>query len=323
MPSAAFAETRFTLSSLDLGPQANIEKEISSDNSSDYLRRLANAVTFTQAASSADYSVPFEHMILNVGVGLGYQDGYVGFDEVVSGKASPDRLGAFSAQAALSLGLHFSKEQRSRFFISFASSDYSNHSLDIESMGWGVLWQYDLIRAREGRTPLFSWNGIKIGTGFRSNRFKSHFSKRLDPVEASVYVPGEGTLEGSVSGELDMSGDVHVMSIPLEVGTSVRWLSVLTVYGVAGADANFGTARASLYMRGPVSFAATPTDAEAQSGTAEAEYSIAKSEEPDAFSLRGLVGLQFELGRGSIFVQYQDSSLENAEAAAIGFRTYF
>lgn len=323
LPSVAFAQTRFSLSSVDLGPQGNIEKEISSDNSSDYLRRLANAVTFTQAGSSADYSSPFKHMILNVGVGLGYQDGYVGFDEVISGKASPDRLGAFAAQASISIGLRFSQEQRSRFFVSFASSDYSNHALDIESMGWGVLWQYDLIRAPEHRSPLFSWNGLKIGTGFRSNRFKSHFSKHVDPIQASVFVPGEGSLEGSVSGELDMAGDVHVMSVPLEVGTSIRWMSVLTVYGVAGADANFGTARASLYMRGPMTFAVTPADAEAQSGTAEAEYSVEKSEEPDAFSLRGLVGLQFELGRGSIFVQYQDSSLENAEAAAIGFRTYF
>ncbi|MEO5668844.1 MAG: hypothetical protein ABIR96_12355, partial [Bdellovibrionota bacterium] len=84
---SALAQTRFTLSSADLGDQGNFEKEISSDGSSDYLRRLANAVTFIQAGSSSDYSVPFKHMILNVGVGLGYQDGYAGFNDVVSGRA--------------------------------------------------------------------------------------------------------------------------------------------------------------------------------------------------------------------------------------------
>lgn len=319
----AGAQTRVSLSAVDLGPQGAIEKEISSDSSSDYLRRLANAVTFIQAGSSADYSTPFRYMILNVGVGLGYQDGYAGLDEVMQGKASPDRLGAFSAQAALSIGLHFADEQRSRFFASFASSDYSNHSLELENSGWGLLWQYDVVRAPENPSPLLSWNGLKVGTGFRWNRFRSHFSKQLSELSADVNVPGQGQLSASLTGDLDVSGDVRVMSVPLEVGTSLRWMSVLSLYGVVGADMNFGDARGSLLVKGPVSFATTMANGETENVKADAEYSVTKSEEPDQFSLRGLVGVQFELGRGSVFVQYQRSSLEDAEAAALGFRTYF
>jgi hypothetical protein len=317
------AQTRVTLSSLDLGPQAAIEKEISSDESSDYLRRLANAVTFIQAGSSADYSTPFRYMVLNVGVGLGYQDGYAGLDDVLQGKANPDRLGAFSAQAALSIGLHFADEQRSRFFASFASSDYSNHSLELENSGWGVLWQYDLVRAPERPSPLLSWNGLKVGTGFRWNRFRSHFSKHLSELSADVSVPGQGTLNASMAADLDVSGDVRVMSVPFEVGTALRWMSVLSLYGVLGADLNFGDARGSLLVKGPLSFSTTTANGESEQVKADAEYAVTKSEEPDMFSLRGLVGLQFELGRGSVFVQYQRSSLEDAEAAALGFRTYF
>ncbi|MEO5667501.1 MAG: hypothetical protein ABIR96_05540, partial [Bdellovibrionota bacterium] len=237
---------------------------------------------------------------------------------------SPDRLGAFSAQAALSLGFHFVDDDRSRFFVSFASSDYSKNALSIENWGWGVLWQYDVVRASSGSSPLLSWSGIRIGTGFRWNRFQSHFSKHLGELDTTLAIPGEGSVDATVSADLDMSGDVKVMSVPLEIGTSIKWASVLSVYGVAGADAHFGNANASILVRGPVNFAATPADTdESKTASADASYSISKSESPDRFSLRGLVGLQFELGRGSVFLQYQRSSLAKSEAAALGFRTYF
>jgi len=320
----ARAQTRFTLSSSDLGSQSNFEKEISAETSSDYLRRLANAVTFIQAGSSSDYSVPFEYMILNVGVGLGYQDGYAGFDEVISGKASPDRLGAFSAQAALSLGFHFVREQRSRFFVSFASSDYSNRSLKLSNWGWGLLWQYDVVQAPSNPSPLLSWSGLRVGTGFRWNRFQSSFTKNLGSLDTQLEVPGEGSVAASVAADLALSSDVRVMSVPLEIGTAIKWASVLSVYGVAGADVHFGDARASLMVKGPVKLEATTADTQTtQSLEGEAQYAVSKSEKPDRYSLRGLLGLQFELGRGSVFVQYQISSLRESEAAALGFRTYF
>jgi hypothetical protein len=324
LSATAAAQTRFSLKSVDLGEHQSLEKEISQDPSSDYLHRLANAVTFLQAGTTSDYSTPFQHIVLNVGAGLGYQSGYAGFGEVISGQASPDSLAAFSAQAALSLGLKFTRDQRSRFFASFASSDYSNNGVKLESWGWGLMWQYDLVRATENPSPLLAWNGLRFGTGFRWNSFDSHYAKSFEALEASLYVPGQGTVSGSIQGDLDVSANVKTMSVPLELGTSLRWMSVLSVYAVAGLDANFGDARGALYLRGPVSVQTTAEDDEAsKTQKGDARYSISKSEKPEPFSMRGLLGLQFELGRGSVFIQYQESSLKDAEAAALGFRTYF
>lgn len=312
--------------------ESGYSAELSNQTSSAYLERLGNAVGFTQAGLSADYGTPYTHFILSASAGLGYQKGYAGVGEILAGQESLDELGAFSAQAQMTLGFHFHKEQRSRYYLSFASSSFSKNSLELESWGWGFLWQYDLVSARSLGGPLVKWQGLRLGTGLRWNNFRSEFSHKMSDTSVAFTTPAAGGmapmtlgLTASATGRLRSEADI--LSFPLEVGTAFQWFQVITLYGVAGIDANTGIVKGSIRADGPVKVTQKQeVDGKMKTvevAKADVEYYSYKEAKPEVFTLRALLGLQFDLGRGSVFLQYQRGSLEGSEAAALGFRSFY
>jgi hypothetical protein len=306
--------------------------DLSQQTSSEYLYRLGNAIAFTQAGLSGDYGTSYKHFILTASAGLGYQEGYASIEDVLKGKQSLDEMGAFSAQAQITLGFRFHNEQRSRFYLSFASSGFSRNTLDLESHSWGFLWQYDLVSPRTLVAPLVSWQGFRGGVGLRYNRFRSKYSQTFSNLGLEVSTPAVAslpsqTLSLSVSVDGLLSGEADVLSFPLEIGTGFQCFQVLTLYGLLGADTNVGTVKGRVRAQGPVSVSHRELVAgETQSkllAQAYGQYYAYKEAKPEAFALRALIGLQFDLGQGSVFIQYQRGSLEGSEAAALGFRAFY
>lgn len=104
---------------------------------------------------------------------------------------------------------------------------------EIDSTTFGFHLRYDLVESRG------NWTGLMLHTGYELNRNHVEFSTTLDE-PLSIDTGGQGILEGRLTGTPTFDVKTLTHSIPLELSSGYRVLSVFTFYGGLGLDLNFG-----------------------------------------------------------------------------------
>jgi hypothetical protein len=183
-------------------------------------------------------------------------------------------------------------------------------SLDGSYHNWGVHGQLRLLGpSRKSSVAKFvaRWGGIAITSGADYSRMTLSASK---PIQSTFTLPAAqpGAPQGSVSvqntGTITFSLQQTTWTVPLEVTTSLRLLSLITLYGGigldfqlgGGSDMNVDMQNASLSGRIPGTTGTT--------NLGSASISVSQHVSPSPARLREIFGLQlapFDLVR--LFVQ--------------------
>jgi hypothetical protein len=178
---------------------------------------------------------------------------------------------------------------------------------------WGVHAQLRLFgpsRGMSGLKMLVRWGGIAVTTGFDYSHMHlglthdvvSNFSIPSSTNTADVNVD----VRGSASGQAHFNVDMTTKSIPLELTTSLRLLTLLTVYGGMGFDFQLGGGSAvdlalDASMLGHIPPTATQGASNPDLGTAQI-HAVANVD-PSAAKIRGILGLQVNLFMVRLFTQ--------------------
>jgi len=331
--AAAFSASRLKISNAEVSPSLagnfedlvgkTFERQISHGTSSDFLRRMGQSVVLSHSSAGVDYASDFRFLSFSLGTGLGYQEGYASLDDVISGRESPDGLSGLAAQVGMTLGLHFHEAQRSRFFLSYLQSNFSEDGLKVTGNGFGVLWQYRVLSEKVLAGPFAEFRGLHFGAGLRYAEFNSEYETRLLglQVNGSSIASELSDYKLNAAANLDLQSEVSVWSVPLEISAAVNFFRSISFYSLLGMDINFGNSSAQAVLNSPVEIQDTKTAAK----LASADVSLVSLQEEtvDRTHYRGLLGMQFELGRGSVFIQYQRAFDIGTHAASLGFRAYY
>jgi hypothetical protein len=182
---------------------------------------------------------------------------------------------------------------------------------------WGLHGQFRLLgpsRKMSATKLLVRWGGIAITSGADYSRMTLNARKDL---HSSFALPSYSTeaSQGSVTvqsnGPLTFSLEQTTWSVPLEVTTSLRLLSLVTVYGGFGMDFQLGGGSdMNVTMESALSGKISGTSG-AATNLGTASIHVAQHASPSAARLREIVGLQlgmFDVVRMFVQVNMTGSS---------------
>ena len=207
-------------------------------NLSSFLHDFQNAQSFSTKGLGVDYAS--EATLAEVGATLAFASG-VDKAYKPSGYADPPVKGggaSFSLMGGLGLGV-FGFDPLMIFGNWFKGSS-SFGQLDGKYQNWGLHGQLRLLgpsRKMSAVKMLVRWGGIAITSGADYSHLS--LSKSTSISSSMNVIPGAPVTVTS-SGSMLFTVDQTTWSVPLEVTTSLRLLSLVTVYGGLGMDWQLG-----------------------------------------------------------------------------------
>jgi len=168
--------------------------------------------------------------------------------------------------------------------------------LDGKYQNWGLHGQLRLLgpsRSMSAVKMLIRWGGIAVTSGADYSHLSLSTHKQIKSTinvpSAIAGAPGAPVaLASDVSGNLNFTVDQTTWSVPLEVTTSLRLLSLVTVYGGLGFDFQLG---GGSDMKIAMSNA-TVTDKATGASLGSVTVNAAGQAKPSAARMREIVGVQ-------------------------------
>lgn len=297
IPTLAYSTSSLVVNTgnatVDAELQAEINKQFQVPNMTDFLKSMSNAQSVANKGQGVSYATEQSLFVVggNIGAGLNTTSG---FDFKSSGGLPPIGLGA---QGSIMAGISLAKFpvptigpidlKRLTLFVNFFS--YSNDSLvdslTIKMNTFGMHAQYKVIEGKNlGGIGILNWGGVAFTTGFdtSANTMTYKVGQKISATSSGVtynWIPNAGSA---------LTLDASAFTIPLEVSTSVRVLYILSLFGGAGVDLNFGKSSIAANLSGPVS---TSTGIAAGS----ASLTISEDKGPSFGALRFFAGPQLNL----------------------------
>jgi hypothetical protein len=202
--------------------------------------------------------------------------------------------------------------------------DYGDMSGSLQNFGvHAQLRLFGPSRGASALNMLVRWGGIAVTTGYDSSQMslglkhdvKSNFSI---PNTTGMNVDVSGAASGSAVFNLNMS----TKSIPLEVTTSLRLLTLFTLYGGAGFDWQLGGGSTMDLDVSADLVGHAPGLANAPLGTAHAHATV--HADPSSAKIRAILGAQVNLWLIRLFAQVNVANTKPAMASlATGLRVAF
>ena len=175
---------------------------------------------------------------------------------------------------------------------------------------WGVHAQLRLFgpsRGMSGLKMLVRWGGIAVTTGFDYSHM--HLGLTHD-VLSNFNIPNGVSVDvtGSATGQARFNVDMTTKSIPLELTTSLRLLTLLTVYGGMGFDFQLGGGSAvdlalDASMLGHIPANPLTGGQASNPDLGTAQIHAVANVDPSAAKIRGILGLQVNLFMVRLFTQ--------------------
>jgi hypothetical protein len=175
---------------------------------------------------------------------------------------------------------------------------------------WGVHAQLRLFgpsRGMSGLKMLVRWGGIAVTTGFDYSHM--HLGLTHD-VLSNFNIPNGVNVDvtGSAAGQARFNVDMTTKSIPLELTTSLRLLTLLTVYGGMGFDFQLGGGSAvdlalDASMLGHIPANPLTGGQASNPDLGTAQIHAVANVDPSAAKIRGILGLQVNLFMVRLFTQ--------------------
>lgn len=267
-----------------------------------FLQDFQNAQSFSGKGLGVDYAS--EATLLEAGATLSLASN---LDKayVPSGSYSdpPIRGGGtnFSLMGGVGLGL-FGYDPV-MVFGNWFKGNASLGALDGNYQNWGLHLQMRFLGPGRGLSVtkfLLRWGGIAVTTGVDYSRMSLHYQRSI----ASKFYLKQNvpvTVRSDVNGQMAFDLEQHTWGIPLEITTSLRLLTILTLYGGVGFDLQPGggtnmnidmTARLSGNLNG-----------ETFPDLGSASIRVSEAAQPSSVRMREILGVQLNFLLLRLFAQ--------------------
>lgn len=279
---------------VDAALRAEIDKQFQVPSMTDFLSRMSDAQAITNKGLGVSYATDHSLFVVGGGLGLGLSSASGTNFETSGGGLPPVGLGV---QGSVMAGLSLAKfplpelgpidPKRITLFVNYFgySNDTLVSSLAIKTNTFGLHAQYKVIAAKNiGGLGLLNWGGIAFTTGFDV----SSNSLTYKVGQSITANSGGQTYTWTPNSTSTLVLEANSFTIPLEVSTSIRLAYILSFFGGAGVDLNFGKSTIAANLNGPVT-------GPGASGTASASLIGGESQNPSFGHVRVFGGPQLNL----------------------------
>ncbi len=293
-------------------------------NTAGFLRSFGDAQNFTSKGMGVDYAS--EATYFEVGGSASFALGMDRTYQPSSTQGFPIQGVGLNASLMGGLSLGFLGIPVMVFgnWMKVPTQDYGDMSGSLDN--WGVHAQVRLLgpsRSMSLRKMLVRWGGIAVTTGVDY----SHMTLGLKrDVTSNFNIPNTTGLNvnvaGAASGDARFNIGMTTKSVPLEVTTSVRLLTMFTAYGGLGFDWQVGGGSTMDVNVNAAMVGHATGMPDANLGTAQVTASAHAS--PSAAKIRGILGAQVNLLMVRIFTQLNIANTNPTMASlAVGARVAY
>jgi hypothetical protein len=281
----------------------------------DYLRAFSDAQAFTTRGLGVDYgsTIKLAEVGIAANVAVNGNDAFTQRDsrtQPVAGVATN-----ITAMAGLNLG--FLGLRPVTLFGNYfkKKGTYREFGADLENFGAHL--QIRIFGPREETlwSALLQWGGIAITSGLDHARMRLTLGqsfRRTIPLAG-----GQARVESDNQGSFEM--DMRTWSVPLELTTSFRFLYVLSAYGGAGFDFQFGSGSdMRVDLSGTLTGVVPSQNARVAIGSARVVATEQASPSPS--KVRGILGLQVNVWLLKLFTQLNMVPDPFVASVAVGAR---
>ncbi len=210
---------------------------------------FANANAYAAHASTQRGYQGYKLMAISVGTMAGAQVPSLDFDYYKSFEKIEDELqyrgdielGLALVPYSVQIGLNLGKLGVKNLYTSvkFGMLNYSYDDYYIEAINAGLMFNYQIVKAKKAGMALFLWRGLSIGTGVLYNKNYARVGYQLTyKTQGVVYFRPE----------FDFNFYSESWVVPLELTTSIRLLWILNL--TVGAGIDFATGETEIKVRG-------------------------------------------------------------------------
>jgi hypothetical protein len=309
--------------------QNDINEKIPSGSTTRVMKGMSNASTLAGKGSTADYSSHMEKYQLSVALGGGADlERQTETDSDVSGVGIVPAL--MVGANARNLGVHdFAglDTRRLDFYVNYLQWKQAEDMdpwvgmdswLQVDTKSTGLRFGYQWKKGNENRN--FTWGGMRISWGYQY--VESHFQFEHD-LNFNFDVDGISNIQGKVTGRPRYDVDVYTHSIPIELTSDITFFRILTLYGGAGVDFNYGTAKGQAKANGTVSPVACTDAGVCTSGEIiqlQGKAGANATGRVDPVTARGILGAQINLPYVQLYGTINKAINSELLGAAVGIR---
>jgi hypothetical protein len=307
-------------------PVAEIERQLRTELETlfqtyrleDYLRAFSDAQSCTARGLGVDYGSTIGLFEVGIAGNLAL-NGTKAFTEGNS-QTQPVAGVATNITVMAGLNLGFLGLRPVTLFGNFFTREFGYREFTAKVDNYGAHIQLKLFAPRNESlwSAFVQWGGIALTTGFDHARLRFSLKKDFSRV---VPVTAQGqTAQIAVASQGTMAIESRTYSVPLELTTNFRFLYVLSVFGGAGFDFQFGGgSNLDVDLTGTLTGRSQGTSANLGGArvvaTEEAKASPGK--------LRGIAGVQANLWFVRLFTQLNVMPDPFVASVAIGARLVF
>ena len=224
---------------------------------------------------------------------------------------------------------------RLNLYLSYNGPNIDGQLGDSASLSFFSLGAHGQYRLLEGQaflpSGLLRWGGVLLGTGLNYASQTLSWQGTLTPQQSTIdfqvnSIPLE--LNTTWSGKAQLTLKAKSFAIPFEVATSIQMLHLLTLYGGAGLDLNFGSASLKADSSFPVKATLSSTNPSAANVTAPnipsttVNVDFNSSQGPGFVSARAFGGVQLNLFAVAVY-GHLSVATHNLMGLQAGFRIFW
>ena len=290
-------------------------------NAAGFLKRFGDAQSFTSKGMGVDYAS--EATYVEVGGSASFAFGMDRTYQPGSINSVPIQVQSVGLNASLMAGVSLSSLGIPVMLFGngmhVPTQQYGDMSGSLDN--WGVHAQLRLFgpsRDSSALKMLVRWGGIAVTTGYDYSHMSLRLSRNIPLTNFSIPSPVTDGVNVDVTGSASVSVDMSTKSIPLEVTTSLRLLTLLTAYGGVGFDLQLGGG-SNMDVAVDASMVGHATGQNLDLGTAH--ITLPSHVDPSAARIRGILGAQVNLFILRIFAQLNVANTTPTMASlAVGLR---
>ncbi len=307
----------------------NVNSKISDVDTKTFFASSANAMVVAGSGLGTNYSTPTKVGVLGVGLGVAIDHS----GPLTTSKPDPKDFQGAGGQMGFMLGLNGNTLlprpfagidlDKLRLYFLYLKQEITENEINIHYDTYGFTAQYRWLDPAALGFGFLSWNGLESSIGFKQSRLKFIYTNNFNESSTeniSVLNQNVSTTVG-FRGPLSVGGDFQLLTVPIELSTSLRLFYVLNLFGGFGADFVAGYAKSIASVTGEVEV--TSTNNLLGDVGASADLDMGSDASPKFMGQKTFLGLELQAGIFSVFVQATKRLSSNITGATAGMKLYW